>query len=237
MVLSCEGITKQFGGLTALDAFDMEVPAGEITGLIGPNGAGKTTLFNVITGVISADLGNVRFLDLDITGLKPHEVCHRGIGRTFQVPRPLGSLSVEENVRIAEYFGASDSGTGASFDVDSVLEIVGLDDKRNARADALQVVEQKYLDLARALVTQPRLVLLDEIMAGLNPTEKDAMTDTIRRLKESHDLEFLVVEHDLGVIRTVSDRIVVMHNGRDIASGAPDEVLDRDDVRQAYVGE
>lgn len=231
-LLTCEDVTKRFGGIVALDGFDLTIPPGELTGLVGPNGAGKTTVFDVVTGVYAPDEGRIIFDGADVTGRRPHEVCRRGIARTFQTPQPIRSLTVGENLEVARAFGGGEPTIG----VDTLLEAFDLGDRREDGAGELQMVEQKYVDLGRALMTGPRLVLLDEILAGLNPSGKDEMIATIRRFHREHDVDFLVVEHDLRAIRAVSDTVVVMNEGRFVTSGGPETVLSDDRVREAYVG-
>lgn len=232
-LLRCEGVTKRFGGIVALDGFDLDVPAGQLTGLIGPNGAGKTTLFNVVTGVYAPEDGRVVFDGEDVTGRRPHQVCRRGIARTFQTPQPIRSLTVAENLRVARAFGGDRDAPVAE---DDLLETFGLADRHDDSADDLQMVEQKYVDLGRALVTGARLVLLDEILAGLTPSEKEELIGAIRGLHEAYDVDFLVVEHDLRAIRAVSDEVVVMNEGQFMTAGAPESVLNDERVQQAYIG-
>jgi branched-chain amino acid transport system ATP-binding protein len=231
-LLTCDDVTKRFGGITALDGFDVTVPPGRLTGIIGPNGAGKTTFFNVVTGVHAPDEGTIRFEDAAVTGRTPHEVCRSGIARTFQTPQPIRSLTVAENLRVARAFGGGDP----EIDVDELLERLGLAGRRNDGAGALQMVEQKYVDLGRALMTDPRLVLLDEILAGLNASEKDEMIATVRTFHREFGVDFLVVEHDLRAIRTISDTVVVMNEGRFMTAGEPAAVLSDERVQEAYVG-
>jgi branched-chain amino acid transport system ATP-binding protein len=233
-LLRCEGVTKRFGGIVALDEFEASVDAGAITGLIGPNGAGKTTLFDVITGVLVPEDGAVVFDGEAITRRRPHEICQEGIGRSFQTPQPIRSLTVEENLRVAAAFGSPGDHDDARFE--RVLDVLGLEDGRDTAAGNLQMVEQKYVDLGRALMTRPKLVLLDETLAGLNPTEKESMITVIRRIHEEFDADFLVVEHDLGAIRDVSDTILVIDEGRFMMGGTPEDVLNDERVQEAYIG-
>jgi branched-chain amino acid transport system ATP-binding protein len=234
-LLRCEDVTKKFGGIVALDGFDATVAADSITGLIGPNGAGKTTLFNVVTGVLTPEEGQVRFDGTDVTGRAPHEICHAGIARTFQTPQPIRSLTVEENLRVAGKFGSGDE-TVATERLEELLSLLSLESRRDDGAGTLQMVEQKYVDLGRALLTMPDLVLLDEMLAGLNPTEKAAMIEAIQRVHAELDVDFLVVEHDLRAIRELSERVIVVNEGRFMAGGAPGDVLDDEAVQEAYIG-
>lgn len=233
-LLHCEDVTKRFGGIVALDEFSATVESGAITGLIGPNGAGKTTLFNVITGVLSPEAGRVYFQGDDVTGRPQHERCHAGIARTFQTPRPIQSLTVEENLRVAGQFGSPDEGDPDV--LEQTIEVLDLADRRSSDAGNLQMVERKYVDLGRALLTMPDLVLLDELLAGLNTGEKDGMIDRIRQLHETFDVDFLVVEHDLRAIRELSEEIIVLNEGRFMTAGAPGEILSDEQVKEAYIG-
>lgn len=235
-LLECQNVTKTFGGLYALDEFDISVEEDQITGLIGPNGAGKTTCFNVITGVYRPEEGDVVFRGEPITGLRGYEICRAGIARTFQTPKPLRKLTVAENLRVAAHFGRADDEASPSFEIEEVLGLFDLTDRRDAEPMSLQLIERKYLDLARAMMTGPKLVLADEIMAGLNPTEKRRMNDIIRRVHTDFDIDFLVIEHDLNVIRSISDRIVVINEGRHLLSGPPETVLESAAVKEAYIG-
>jgi branched-chain amino acid transport system ATP-binding protein len=251
-LLTIEGLTRTFGGIVALDEFEATVTAGEITGLIGPNGAGKTTLFNVISGILPPDEGTVRFRGQDLVGRPPHEVTRAGVARTFQTPRPVRSLTVAENLLVARHFGRAEDtasetnggsvsgpngGTGAADPtVDRVLELLGLADRRNAVAESLQIVERKYVDLARALAMDPAVILLDEMMAGLNPTETTEMVETIKHVHRTFDVDFLLIEHNLRAIRSAADAVIVIHEGRHLATGSPAAVLDDPDVQEAYVG-
>lgn len=236
-LLTIIDVKKTFGGIVALDGVDITVKADEITGLIGPNGAGKTTLFNVVTGVLDPDEGTVQFRNRDITSLKSHEICHEGIGRTFQTPKPIRALTVEENLAVARTFGSGDvAETTDAPSVDDVLRLFSLGHKRAVPSDELQLVEQKFVDVARTLVTDPDLILLDEIMAGLNPTEKQDMISTMRTVHDDFDISFLVIEHDLQAIRSISDRIVAINEGTKLVSGSPGEVMANDDLREAYIG-
>jgi branched-chain amino acid transport system ATP-binding protein len=251
-LLAIEGLTRTFGGIVALNEFEATVTAGEITGLIGPNGAGKTTLFNVISGILPPDEGTVRFRGRDLVGRPPHEVTRAGVARTFQTPRPVRSLTVAENLLVARHFGQADdpasetdggatpgpTGETGTADptVDRVLELLGLADRRDAVAESLQIVERKYVDLARALAMDPAVILLDEMMAGLNPTETTEMVETIKHVHRTFDVDFLLIEHNLRAIRSAADAVIVIHEGRHLATGSPADVLDDPDVQEAYVG-
>ncbi|WP_436936541.1 ABC transporter ATP-binding protein [Halovenus marina] len=226
-------MTKTFGGITALWKLSIKVQKEEITGLIGPNGAGKTTLFNVITGM-PPDEGQVMFGETDITGRSGHEICHHGIGRTFQTPQPFQQLTVERNLQLAQRFGTKED--SPTYSIDNILETFDLDERRDSNPDTLQLMERKYLDIARALMTEPDLLLLDEIMAGLNASDKNEMIDVIHDLHDRYSIDFFIVEHDLRVMRKVSDRLIAINQGELLASGSPETVLDTGSVKEAYVG-
>jgi branched-chain amino acid transport system ATP-binding protein len=231
-LLRCDGLVKQFGGLTAVDGVDISLESGLIYSLIGPNGAGKTTTFNMIAGRLQPTAGSITFDGRDITDESPHSICQLGIARTFQKPRPFTSQSVLENVTFAQQAGGDGTDREVAYEL---LDFVGLSDKAELKAGELTVVEQKRLDLARALGTDPKLLLLDEIMAGLNPSEMDDFLDLIREINKERTV--FVIEHIMDAIMSISDRIIVLQNGRRIAEGTPDEVSSNDDVIKAYLGE
>ncbi|MDS0476954.1 ABC transporter ATP-binding protein [Natrinema sp. 1APR25-10V2] len=231
-LLQCEGLTKEFGGLTAVDDVDISLESGLIYSLIGPNGAGKTTTFNMIAGLLQPTAGTIAFNGRDITSKSQHDVCQLGIARTFQTPRPFTSQTVLENVTFAQQAG---SGTYDRAKALEVLDFVGLGDKAELSAGELTVVQQKRLDLARALATDPELLLLDEIMAGLNPSEMDDFLALIREINKERSV--FVIEHIMDAIMDISDRIIVLQNGQRIAEGTPEEVSSNDNVIKAYLGE
>ncbi|TYT63772.1 ABC transporter ATP-binding protein [Natrialba swarupiae] len=235
-VLTLENVTKTFGGIVALSEFEGSVEEGEITGLIGPNGAGKTTLFNVITGVLSPDSGTVRFRGEDVTQDSPHRICRKGIARTFQTPKPIGSLTVEKNLRAAYRFGEPDPAVSEEERYQQTLDLFDLRENEDVRAENLQLIEQKHVDVGRALMSDPALLLLDEIMAGLTPTEKVNMCETIERINSEFDISVLLIEHDLKRIRSISDTIIAMNDGSHLLTGTPTEVLANDGLREAYIG-
>ena len=239
-ILRVENVTKRFGGLVALDHVTFSVKQGEILGLIGPNGAGKTTLFNVISGVYKPEEGRVIFKNTDITGWKPHKIAHLGIARTHQIVRPFGDLTVLENAMIGALFGKrSDEITEeeARKIAEEVLDYVGLGEKKDLPARVLNVQEKKRLELARALSAEPELLLLDEVLAGLTPTEVENMLILLRRIRVEKNITIIMIEHVMHAVMNLADRIVVLHFGRKIAEGTPEEVANNPEVITAYLGD
>lgn len=234
-LLEVKGLTRRFGGLAAVDDLSFTVSEGSIVGLIGPNGSGKTTTFNVISGSMSPSAGSVRFRGEPISGLPAHEVCRRGLVRTYQVVRPFRDMTVVENVMIAAYLKCR-SRQEAEGTAREVVENVGLGRKADSVAGSLTLIELKRLELARVLATSPTLILLDEVAAGLNEAEIQGAMELVMRLREG-GMTFVVVEHVLQFIRELSDRILVINFGKLIAEGLPDDVLASQAVRDAYLGE
>jgi branched-chain amino acid transport system ATP-binding protein len=234
-MLRLEGVTKRFGGLTAVREVTLEVGAGDLLGIIGPNGAGKTTLFNVIAGYYRPEAGRVLFEGRDITGQPPHVICQSGLTRTFQIVKPFGNLSVLDNVMIGSLTRVT-SLRAARADAERVVETCGLAAYATARAKALSIGFRKRLEVARALATRPRLLLLDEVMAGLNPTELAAMVDLIRGL-HADGLTLVVIEHIMAAMMRLAQRIAVLHHGELIAEGPPTRVASDRRVIDAYLGE
>jgi branched-chain amino acid transport system ATP-binding protein len=235
-LLEVDRISKSFSGLRAVEDVSFEVPEGEIVALIGPNGAGKTTCFNVIAGVYRPEAGEVRLGGTPISGWRPDEICRAGVARTFQLVKPFAGLSVMENVVV----GALNAAPGveqAREKAAEVIERLGLSAKRDHTAASLTLPERKRLEVARALATRPRVLLLDEVMAGLRPTEMDHMVAFFREINASLGLTILLVEHVMRAVMALSKRIVVLHHGQVIATGAPEEVVRDPAVLECYLGE
>ena len=234
-LLTLERVTKRFGGLTAVREVSLEVQAGDLLGVIGPNGAGKTTLFHVIAGYFGPEEGRVVFDGLDVTGRPAHAISRLGLTRTFQLVKPFGNLSVRDNVMIGALTRRA-SVREARVDAERVIATCGLGPHAGARARALPLALRKRLEVARALATQPRLLLLDEVMAGLNPTELVAMIDLVRRL-HAEGLTLIVIEHIMAAMMRLAQRIVMLHHGEKIAEGTPHEITSDRRVIDAYLGE
>jgi len=234
-LLDVQSVSKAFGGLQAVSSVSFTVGAGEIVGIIGPNGAGKTTLFNVITGVYAPDRGRVVFRGEDVTGAAPHHVCKLGAARTFQVSKPFAALTVLQTVRIGALNRIPDM-AGATAKALEVLELMGLAAKRDEPGRALTVMERKSLEMARALATQPSLLLLDEVAAGLRPNEIQDMITLVRGIAAG-GVSVLIIEHVLEAVLRLSGRIVVLNHGEVIAQGRPDELVNDPRVIDAYLGE
>jgi len=236
-VLEVKEVSKRFGGLQAVAQVSFEAAEGEIVGLIGPNGAGKTTLFNLIDGVYKPDSGRIFFRGRDVTGQPPYVLARLGMGRTHQVVRPLNELSVRENVMVGACFGRRNLDLRrAAARADEVLNLVGLASRADQLASVLNVAQKKRLELARALASDPDLLLLDEVLAGLNPAEITAMLDTIRQVRQS-GVTIVIIEHVMHALMNISDRVVALDYGKQIAAGTPAEVAHDAQVIEAYLGD
>jgi branched-chain amino acid transport system ATP-binding protein len=237
-LLECREVSKHFGGLSALTSVDLSVEPGEVVGLIGPNGAGKTTLFNVISGTFPPRSGAITFKGRDITGLKPYQICRMGLARTFQSVKIFGNMTVFENVMLGRFFGKKDkvSTEAAAHDASELLEFVGLSDKMTDQAASLTLANQKRLEVARALATKPDLLLLDEVMEGLNQTEVTESMELVTRIR-ARGVTVVMIEHVMKAIMKICERIVVLHYGEKIAAGTPEEIASSKDVIKVYLGE
>lgn len=228
-------LKKTFGGLVAVQNFDMTIEKGEIVGLIGPNGAGKTTVFNMVAGFYQPDSGHVRFEGKDLVGMKPYQVCALGVARTFQVTKPFVNNTVLENVMVGAFSRTAHSPEARKKALE-VLEFLGFQDHKDVLGHELTTVDHKRLELARALATQPRLLLLDESMAGLNPAEKMHLLELLRRVRDQ-GITLLVVEHDMKAVMSLCERIIMLHRGEKLVEGAPQQVANNPQAIAAYLGE
>lgn len=233
-MLEVRDISKSFGGLKAVDRASLDVAPGEIVGLIGPNGAGKTTLFATIAGFHRPDAGTVSFEGKPITGLAPHLICASGMVRTFQITQPFAGISVRENIMVGAYLHTADRRLAAR-EAEAVAALVGMKDQLDQRGADLTVGGRKRLELARALATGPRLLLLDEVMAGLNPTEIVEIVGVIRNIRAS-GITILLIEHVMQAVTSLAERVYVLNQGRMIAEGTPAAIADNALVIEAYLG-
>lgn len=237
-MLEVRDLTKRFGGFTAVDRVEFDIEPGEILGLIGPNGSGKSTTFNLIAGALAPTAGSIRFKGEEIGGLSPTAICHRGIARTYQIPRPFRKLTILENVALAAYYGADGkiSRTEAWRRAEDALELVQLPRDPEARTDILGAAGLKKLELARALATQPALLLADESLGGLDDKEMDQAADMLSEIRRSRNITIIWVEHIMGVLMRVVDRCIVLDHGEVIARGLPREVAHDPRVVEVYLG-
>ena len=237
LILQVQNVSKRFDGLQALLHITFSIPQGQILGLIGPNGAGKTTLFNVINGIYSPEQGRVIYRDRDITGWKPYQVSRLGLARTHQIVQPLNELTVLHNVMVGACFGHERRSMKQAQNIaDEVLAFVGLDKWRDSLAVSLNIAQKKRLELARALAARPYLLLLDEVLAGLNPTEIAQMIEVVRQIREQ-GVTILIIEHVMHALMNVSDHVIVLDYGEQIAEGTPKEVANNPRVIEAYLGD
>jgi len=234
-ILELKGVNKSFGGLKAVEDFNLSIEEGEILGLIGPNGAGKSTIFNCIAGVYPPTAGEIYFKGENITHQRPWDLCRKGLARTFQIVKPFSSRTVLYNVTVGA-FATTGKRAEAERRALKVLRHLHMEDIRNVRAGNLTIAYLKRLEIARALATQPKILLLDEVMAGLRPTEVDEMVKIIKELRES-GVTIFVIEHIMRAIMALSDRVAVLHFGIKIAEGTPKEVASDERVIKAYLGE
>jgi branched-chain amino acid transport system ATP-binding protein len=235
-LLTVEGISKSFKGLKAVSNAAFDVPEGAIVALIGPNGAGKTTCFNMIAGVFAPDEGRILFQNSLIQGLRPDQICKAGIGRTFQIVKPFAGLSVLDNVIVGALQRESSVASARNFSL-SVLKKINLEEKQDQLASTLTLPDRKRLEVARALATRPRLLLLDEVMAGLRPTECDAMVEVFREINRNDGLTIVLIEHVMRAVMALAQQVVVLHHGEVIARGAPADVVRDQAVLDCYLGE
>jgi branched-chain amino acid transport system ATP-binding protein len=234
-ILDVRKMTKDFGGLRAVDALSIQIEKGEILGLIGPNGAGKSTAFNCIAGVFPPTLGEIYFNGEKINGAKPWTLCKKGLARTFQIVKPFASKSVLYNVMVGA-FAKTDSTAEAEARALEVLEALNFQGQKEIRAGNLTIADRKRLEIARALATQPQILLLDEVMAGLRPAEVDEMVAVIKELRD-RGITIFLIEHIMRAVMALSDRIVVIHFGKKISEGSPEEVASDENVIKAYLGD
>jgi branched-chain amino acid transport system ATP-binding protein len=236
-ILEGYGVTKYFGGLAAISNVDFHVDQGEIVGLIGPNGAGKTTLFNLISAALNLSSGVIKFKGEKISGLKPHQICRTGVARTFQSVKVFGNIPIFGNVLLGSLFGTSTGMSSADATREAIesLEFVGLSAARAIPAKDLTLANQKRLEVARALATKPELLLLDELVAGLNPAETAQAMELVTRIRD-RGITILMIEHVMKAIMSVCDRIMVLHHGEKIAEGTPEEITNNQTVIEVYLG-
>ena len=235
-MLEVKNLSKNFGGLKAVNDVSFSVERGEIVGIIGPNGSGKTTAFNLMTGFYKPDSGIVLFKNRNISNLRPDQICKEGIARTFQIAKPLTRLSVLKNVMVGAYLKSSDQKEIAE-KVMGILQFVGLLDQKDVPAEKLRGANIRRLELARALATDPEMLLIDEIAAGLNPTESNALIKIIKEMKQVKGLTILIIDHVLKVVLDVVDKLIVLHHGEMIVQGSPTEVIRDRKVSEVYLGD
>jgi branched-chain amino acid transport system ATP-binding protein len=234
-LLNVQGITKRFGGLVAVHDLSLSVEPGQIVALIGPNGAGKTTAFNVISGFYKPDAGTITFDNTNIAGLRPDQICKLGLTRTFQVVRPFGRISVLENVMVGAYARTNDTNSARAKAYET-LNFFGMQSMAEQLAMGLPIASRKRLEIARALATEPQVLLLDETMAGLRPAETDEVIGMVRKISE-RGIGILLVEHVMRVVMSLAERVIVLHHGEKLAEGTPETIVQNPQVVDAYLGE
>ena len=234
-MLEIKDLDKSFGGLKAVDNLNFSVSEGQIIGLIGPNGAGKTTVFNLITGVYAPDNGSIRLGQKEIAGLPPHAICRMGVARTFQITKPFGEMSILDNVMVGSFL-KNRVRNKAELRAEEILDFVGLKEKMRAKAKYLTLAERKLLEIARAMATDPQVLLLDEVMSGLNEKETKVAIDLINKIRKV-GITILVIEHIFKVILTVTDRVIVLDQGRKIAEDTALKIVENENVINAYLGD
>jgi branched-chain amino acid transport system ATP-binding protein len=235
-ILQVRSLSKAFGAMMAVNNLSFEIPAGEVFGIAGPNGAGKTTVFNLITGFLQGS-GEVRFEGKDVTNLKPYQICHRGIARTLQIPQVFSTLDVFNNVRFGAHFGNKRQANGDEAEIiHRVLDFVGLQNDKTAIAENMDLFHKKLIMIAAALATQPRLLLLDEPIGGLSPTEIDPLIKLIRKINQELNITVIIIEHLMKVLKELSHRLMILHYGVEIRTGPPAEVMEDEKVKEVYLG-
>ena len=239
IILKIETLSKHFGALKAVDEVSFEVKKGEIVGLIGPNGAGKTTLTNLATGALPKTAGKVIFKDLDISNLKPYQIARNGLTRTFQVVKPLMGMTVEENVLVGALYGRDNRKNDMKNSYNrtrEILKLLALERKKDFMVSDITLPDIKKMEFARVLAMEPEVLFLDEVMAGLNPTEVEEASILVKKVRQEKDLTIVYIEHIMKAVMGISDRIVVLHHGRKIVEGTPQEVVNNSAVIEAYLG-
>lgn len=235
-ILQVRNLTKSFGAMMAVNDLSFEVSKGEVFGIAGPNGAGKTTVFNLITGFLQGT-GEVRFEDENVTNLKPHQICHRGIARTLQIPQVFSTLDIFNNVRFGAHFGNRQLKDGKEAEIiHRVLDFVGLQDDKTAIAENMDLFHKKLIMIASALATQPRLLLLDEPIGGLSPAEIEPLMQLIWKINQELNITVIIIEHLMKVLKKLSHRLMILHYGEEIRTGPPADVMEDEKVREVYLG-